>query len=775
MQEGMFTMYSSDLFSLLHTGICVVLLVGIGVLSWQRRAQQAIVCGTLLLYAQYMTWRGLSTLNTSTWQEAAISWTVFLAEAYGFAQLSFFAFQVWETTERQTPAIHTYRSVDIFVPIVNEPLSILRRTLVSCLNQHYPKDKYRVYVLDDGHREDVQHLANALGCQYLRRSNRAHAKAGNLNHALAETGGDLIAIFDTDHAPAASFLIKTIGFFDDDKVSFVQTPQHFYNPDIFQNNLSLKNEIPNEQALFFRVVQPGRDRHNSAFFAGSGGIFRRQTLSQIGGFQTDTITEDIHTSLLIHAKGYESRYLNLPLAAGLMPETFESLLKQRARWASGTWQMLFRSNPLLLPGLTWAQRINYLAAVWYFGFGLPRVICLVAPLSGLLFGIAPVNAFLWELVVYYGSYFVASLLMMKMVSKGTRIALWSEVYEIAMCFRTSWAVLTTLVQPYAESEFVITPKGLQQDRRHFAFRSVHPHLITIGLLILGLCMGIARLLQDAAEPGIQITIVWGAVNLLLLCVTMVAALDAQQWRKVTRLPRKVPCTVFIGNEVYKAMTEDLSEGGAQICMPASARVILDDNGSQEVTLTLTAPNGKELILKAQLRAQRTMASGEISCGVDFIGVDDKMVHALIGIMFGDENIWSQAVPPSGIWKNLWWLLSVMRIPFSLPRASFRRSRRIPCHEDCQGIFCRYTLNGTIKNISAAGLMAEFTGTAEQLEEEGCIQIDHCVLHVRRMWSRDQEGKVLAGFRIECIKEGEQYWQELLSPAIPTIVSRSKAA
>jgi cellulose synthase (UDP-forming) len=772
-------MYPSDLLSCLHTGICLMLLAGIGVLSWQCRAQQVIICGTLVLYAQYMIWRGLHTLNISTWYEAAISCTVYFAELYGFGQLGFFGFQIWKATEWHAPAIQTYRSVDIFVPIVNEPLSILRRTLVSCLNQHYPKEKYRVYVLDDGHREDVHKLAHALGCQYLQRSDRVHAKAGNLNHALGKTTGDLIAIFDTDHAPAASFLMKTVGFFDDKKVSFVQTPQHFYNADIFQKNLSLDNKIPCEQALFFRVIEPGRDRHNSAFFAGSGGIFRRETLSEIGGFQTDTITEDIHTSLLVHAKGYESRYLNVPLAAGLMPETFESLLKQRARWASGTWQMFFRSNPLTLPGLTWAQRINYLAAIWYFGFGVPRVICLLAPLSGLLFGIAPVNASPWELTVYYGSYFVASLLMMKMVSKGTRMALWSEVYEIAMCFRTSWAVMTTLVQPYAEREFVITPKGLQQERRKFSFRSVHPHLVTMGLLLLGLGMGIDRSLHNGAEPGIQVTILWGAVNVFLLCITMIAAFDAQQWRKSTRLPRQVPCTISstiaIGNEVHKGTTEDLSEEGALIRMPASARVMPDDNGSQGFTLTLAASNGKDLTLKAEIRAQKITRSGDVTYGVNFIDLDEKTVHALITIMFGDESIWSKGVPPSGIWKNLWWLVSVVRVPFSLSRASFRRSRRTSCHAECQGSFFGHRLNGIVTNISEHGLMAEFIGTAAQLEEEGAIQIDHCVLQGRRMWSRDQDGKVVAGFRIDCIKEGEWLWRQLLSPIKRPTLTSNKAA
>jgi len=768
-------MYSGYSLIGLHAGFCLFILIGIGVLSWQRRIQPAIVSGTILLYAQYMIWRGLYTLNTATWDAALISWTVYLAEAYGMVQIGFFAFQVWRGTEWQAPAIRTYRTVDIFVPVVTEPIHVLRRTLVSCSNQQYPKGKYRVYVLDDGHREDVQHLADALGCHYLRRPDRVHAKAGNLNYALEHTDGELIAIFDTDHAPSASFLAKTVGFFEEEKVAFVQTPQHFYNADVFQKNLHLENKIPNEQDLFFRVIQPGRDRHNSAFFAGSCGVFRRQVLSEVGGFQTDTITEDIHTSLLVHAKGYESRYLNKPLAAGLMPETFESFLKQRARWVTGTWQMFFCTNPLTLRGLTWAQRINYLAAIWYFGFGIPRLICLIAPLSGLLLAIAPVNASLAELTIYYGTYFVASLLMMKTVSRGTRIALWSEVYETAMCFRTSWTVLTTLVQPYAARPFVITPKGLQQDRRQFSVRSMLPHLLTSGLLIIGLVIGTFRWLNDAALPGLQITITWGVVNLLLLCVSMIASIDAQQWRKFVRLPRKLPCTLISGKEVFSGTTLDLCETGALICMPAAAAPTSENKGPRKFSLTLPDLSGGVLTVKAQLRAQRTTAAGEVAIGVEFVDIDEKTMHALIVTMFGDDNIWSQGTAGSGIWRNLWWLVSVLNVPFSVSRASFRRTRRIPFQQECQGIFSRYTLIGSIKNISEGGLMAEFTGTSQQLDEEGHIHMGQCIVKVQRMWSNDQEGKVLAGFRIQYIIEGEQQWRKLLCDTQRPFLSERKAA
>lgn len=94
-----------------------------------------------------------------------------------------------------------------------------------------------MHVLDEGRRDEIHALAKSLNCEYLRRANRLHAKAGNLNHALQETSGEFIAIFDVDHVPTSSFLKDTVGFFQDEQVAFVQTPHHFYNPDVFQRNL----------------------------------------------------------------------------------------------------------------------------------------------------------------------------------------------------------------------------------------------------------------------------------------------------------------------------------------------------------------------------------------------------------------------------------------------------------------------------------------------------------------------------------------------------------
>ncbi|MEO7860204.1 MAG: glycosyltransferase family 2 protein, partial [Nitrospirales bacterium] len=445
-----------------------------------------------------------------------------------------------------------------------------------------------------------------------------------------------------------------------------------YNADVFQKNLRLGTKLPNEQALFFRVLQPGRDRHNSAFFAGSCGIFRRTPLMEVGGFQTDTITEDIHTSMVVHAKGYQSRYLNKPLAAGLMPETFESFLKQRTRWVIGTWQMFFHSNPLTLRGLSWSQRIDYMGSIYYFLFGIPRVVCIVAPLSGLLLSVSPVHASLWDLSHYFGAYFVASLLMMKTVSRGTRNAFWSDIYETAMCFRLSWAVLTTLVSPYKIRPFIVTPKGEQQTHRTgTGVSSFLPHLLVAGLLTVGLGRGMQQWLTGAAISGIEVSLFWGALNLLLLTVAIIASHDVPEWRKTHRVPRQLSCVVIAGHEQMRGTVEALSESGALIRMSNTR-----PPDRQDLLVSLADATGDRVTTKAQVRRQTSGSSGELVIGVQFINIDDKTVHALTTLMFKDAPVGDRSTPESGIWKNVWLLLSVLGVALHSSRTSPRRDARV---------------------------------------------------------------------------------------------------
>jgi cellulose synthase (UDP-forming) len=238
----------------------------------------------------------------------------------------------WRLSVRSAPAPCEGLSVDVFVPTYNESVELVRKTLLAAQAMDYA---HTTWLLDDGRRPEMKALAEQLGCRYLARADNAHAKAGNLNHALAQSRAELVAIFDADHAPRRDFLTQTLGYFDDDaspscrrhRTSTTSTPQH--------RRRGAGRAVWTEQSLFFRVIQRGKDCWNAAFFCGSCAVVRRSALDAVGGFATGTVTEDLHTSMRIHAKGWKSVFHAEPMAFGLAPESIEPFIGQRVRWGQG--------------------------------------------------------------------------------------------------------------------------------------------------------------------------------------------------------------------------------------------------------------------------------------------------------------------------------------------------------------------------------------------------------------------------------------------------------
>ena len=136
----------------------------------------------------------------------------------------------------------------MFITTYNEEISVLKKTVLVCNNMRYP---HKTYILDDGNRPELAKAAAEWGCGYITRKERLHAKAGNLNHALQITDGEFVVILDTDCVPQPDFLERTLGYFRDNKVAFVQTPHNYYNVDSFQFRVNMKKErLWNEQNLF---------------------------------------------------------------------------------------------------------------------------------------------------------------------------------------------------------------------------------------------------------------------------------------------------------------------------------------------------------------------------------------------------------------------------------------------------------------------------------------------------------------------------------------------
>lgn len=741
-------------------GISGLVLFAIGLLLKHARGQRWVLGLSLFLYLRYLAWRLLYTIPTDDLASMAIGWTVYLAELYGFCQFAFFTYQSWSPLERQPVPLSAYPAVptvDIMVTVVDEPLEILSQTLVGCLSQDYPRDRFRVYVLDDGHRQEVKALAESLGCGYLRRPDRPrHAKAGNLNHALRLTDGDLIAVFDVDHVPTRAFLKDTVGFFTDPTVAIVQTPHHFYNPDIFQRNLRVGDRVKNEQALFFRALQVGRDAHNSAFFAGSGGLFRRKPLEEIGGFQTATITEDIHTSMQLHAKGYKSCYLNRVLSAGLMPETFEGYLKQRKRWAMGCIQILQHDNPLTKRGLTPAQRIDYFGSIFYFFFGTPRLICLVAPLASLLFQTPPLKADVWALSAYFFSFYIASTLVMRPVSRGSRNPFWSDIYEIAMCFSLSTVALKTLATPSKERPFEVTPKGQRVKKDTSTELSLAwPLLLTFALLIVGLVWGLQHWRQGTGDPGLPVSLFWGSANLLLLTIALFVASEQNQGRHMFRLTRDYAGEILIDGDTIPARVTNISERGAALVLH---RPVYSTHNS--VTLLLTTPQGTLLRLNGQIVRQAPLPSGQIDIGLLFPDLTPLARRTLTEKMFGDPAPWQEGDRfHPGIASSLRSLLQALAVPWRRYTWDQRRMLRLRTHTPCRLNTGDRLITGHLTDMSFTGISTVFRRAPAGSLAGSLLELPQVTLKVSPVAIVRRWTTTVVRFRVDSIESGELRWRE----------------
>jgi cellulose synthase (UDP-forming) len=477
-------------------GLVAVLLVGMGWLVATIEQKQPtsdtseylhlfMVWLSLITTFRYLYYRTNYTLNlTSGWLDALCSVLLYVAELYAILTLALAFFQTLKLKERQPVDLaaipqQQWFKVDIYIPTYSEDVEIVRKTALGALAIDYPPDKKRVYILDDGRaekfkarRQELQKMCDELGCTMLTRDNNDHAKAGNINTALRRTSGDLILILDCDHIPVRQFLKETVGFFYKPKVSLVQTPHWFYNPDPFERNLQTGGKIPVGNELFYKVLQKGNDFWNAAFFCGSAAVVRKSHLLEVGGIAVETVTEDCHTSLRLHSLGYESVYYDRIMVAGLAPEKFSAYVGQQIRWARGMAQILRIENPLFNPKLRLSipQRICYFSATSHFFFGFPRLMYAVAPALFLVFGINPIRGLGLETLAYALPHFFISTYANYITYKSVRFSFWNEIYEFAMSFHAGLVTLLALINPKMGS-FNVTDKGLSVTKRTFDWSS----------------------------------------------------------------------------------------------------------------------------------------------------------------------------------------------------------------------------------------------------------------------------------------------------------------
>lgn len=590
---------------------------------------------------RYMYWRLTQTLGFEHWVDALFGYGLLMAELYALLTLFLGYFQAaWPL--RRKPVLmpqdlSVWPTVDIYIPTYNEPLSVVRQTILTAKAQDWPADRLNIYVLDDGRREEFRQFCKDVGVGYLTRPDNKHAKAGNINAALQRTDGEFVAIFDCDHIPTRSFLQMCMGWFlKDSNLAMLQTPHVFYSPDPMEQNLDVFHRVPNEGQLFYGLTQDGNDLWNATFFCGSCAVLRREHLLAVGGVAVESVTEDALTALKMNRAGFNTAYLAIPQAAGLATENLSRHIGQRIRWARGMAQIMRSQNPLLGKGLNLGQRLCYLSASLHFFYGLPRLVFLTAPLAYLFFGVHVFQASALMILAYALPHIFHAQLTNFRVQGKFRHSFWNEVYEAVLAWYLMRPTLATLIKPDSAT-FNVTAKGGISSEYYFDWKLARPYIVLLGLNLAGMAAGIWLLFQSGGDRGLMYTaafnMAWTLHNIVICSASVAVADEQRQIRSAPRVEAQFAATLGLpsGHRIV-CQTSDFSAEGVGLVLNEPLDLGIDDR----VQVSLFRGND-EHVFPAEVRFIRNK-----KIGLKFRELSIEQQIELAQMTFARADIWAAA-------------------------------------------------------------------------------------------------------------------------------------
>ena len=441
------------------------------------------------------------------------STVLLLLEAAALTLSASYLFEIIDVLSRRREPQHHgdpgyLPKVAIQVPAYSEPIEVVSETLKALAKVDYPD--LIVQVVDNNTPEEatwraLESLCKELGprFKFMHLENWPGYKAGALNEANRRLPADveLVGVVDSDYVVNPDWLRAVVDHFSDPRVAFVQTPQNYRD---WADDQYLRGLYYSYQ-YFFEITMPSRQHRNAIIFAGTMGLIRLSVLREIGGWNSDVVTEDAEASLRMLARGYSGVYEPRRFGAGLMPLTFDGLKKQRFRWSLGGMQILrLHWKQLLLPGqggkLTLGQKIHYLlGSVQWFGDPLMTAFTL------LLLATATATAFHHQLpirtmtgailglpIAFLAGGLLRAVWAMKLRTRCT----WRDaIAGLQVWFALSWVVTLACVRGLLrfQTAFLRTPK--QKEGEATALQVVKSAQVELLLAAAGFAAAIAMLLR----------------------------------------------------------------------------------------------------------------------------------------------------------------------------------------------------------------------------------------------------------------------------------------
>jgi cellulose synthase (UDP-forming) len=556
--------------------------IAIASLVWLDRnntLHRTIVCSiAIFLMWRYMTWRLFSSLpELGLTLDYCVGITFASVELLSMLSATMSLFLLTRSRNRtqdveaNLPWLRSQPAplVDVLICTFNENRLILEQTIVGAMSMNY--SNARVWICDDGRREWLRQLCQEHGCGYITRRDNANAKAGNINNALVflcDLGPppEFISILDADFVPKPDFLTRCIALMRDPSVGIVQTPQHFVNPDPIQGNLALSRVWPDEQRYFFDVLMASKDAWGAAFCCGTSSVIRFNALMQIGGFPTDSVTEDYLVTLRLRAIDYQTIYLNEPLSMGLAPEGIKEYITQRSRWCLGFVQICCgKSGPLhCRNGLTLVDRVILLGTFLYWSATHAfRLLALIIPMLFLLFGIQAIHASIQDALSYFLPCFIVQMSIMAWMTQARIVPIMADVSQLVAAHTVLKAVVTGLLRPVGQ-KFKVTAKGGNRDVLFVEWSLLRMLLAYLALTIIAVISAFVLNGGWSLQESSSIALFWSWYNILILTLTCLVCIEQPRKRKAQRLQSGERVGVCWNGRISWLPILDISTSGFRI-------------------------------------------------------------------------------------------------------------------------------------------------------------------------------------------------------------------
>jgi cellulose synthase (UDP-forming) len=450
---------------------------------------------------------------------------LFLAECHTILHLYGMFYSIWprKYPKYDKSYINHLIRFNLFICVCGEPAEIVEATIQGAkdaaayyVNKVDPIHKPRVIVLNDGfvakkdNWAEIQALCAKMGVECITRTTPGGFKAGNINNALAMTPTDdpentLDIIFDADFAAQPYFLTEIVKPFADHKVDFVQSPQRYRGEQTWVSKASGAHQI-----FFFDYICPAKGYDNALFLCGTNFAIRRKALLDVGGIDTNFITEDYATSINLHLAGKKGVFMPKVLALGVAPTSLKQYFSQQRRWAKGSFDTnLILFKKLFFGPLTLKQKFHYFLSATYYLIGLRDLILMLAPLPYLFFGISLIKANTVQfLLMIYGPLLIYNFILYFWMFKEP---IKSLVLDIVSFPVFTAAFLSSVTKK--ELGFIVTIKSYEKENPLSVYKV---QLSVLGILVAGLIYH-AKFLSTP-NMGSFINIFWATFDVTWLAL-----------------------------------------------------------------------------------------------------------------------------------------------------------------------------------------------------------------------------------------------------------------